>query len=66
MSTSASPRPAAGMPATANLRIRSLDPLVPPARLANLLPLDAEVIAKPFTLDALTARVRGALGAGRG
>jgi 3-deoxy-7-phosphoheptulonate synthase len=30
------------MPATANLRIRSLDPLVPPARLANLLPLDAD------------------------
>ena len=42
MNTSASPRPAAGMPATANLRIRSLEPLVPPARLANLLPLDAE------------------------
>ena len=33
--------PAAPPAATANLRIRSLEPLVPPARLCNLLPLDA-------------------------
>jgi 3-deoxy-7-phosphoheptulonate synthase len=32
--------PAAPAAATANLRIRSLEPLVPPARLCNLLPLD--------------------------
>jgi len=37
----ATARPAASIPATSNLRIRSLEPLVPPARLANLLPLDA-------------------------
>ena len=41
MGSPASVRPAASMPATSNLRIRSLEPLVPPARLANLLPLDA-------------------------
>jgi 3-deoxy-7-phosphoheptulonate synthase len=28
------------MPATSNLRIKSLEPLIPPARLMNLLPLD--------------------------
>jgi 3-deoxy-7-phosphoheptulonate synthase len=33
-------RPAAAVPSTSNLRIRSLEPLVPPARLAALLPLD--------------------------
>jgi 3-deoxy-7-phosphoheptulonate synthase len=32
--------PAAPAPGTSNLRIRSLEPLVPPARLCNLLPLD--------------------------
>jgi len=31
--------PPASSPATSNLRIRSLEPLVPPARLCNLLPL---------------------------
>ena len=35
--TAASPE---SVPATANLRIRSLDPLVPPARLCALLPID--------------------------
>ena len=34
-------RPATTVPSTSNLRIRSLEPLVPPARLAALLPLDA-------------------------
>ena len=33
-------RPIAAVPSTSNLRIRSLEPLVPPARLAALLPLD--------------------------
>ena len=33
-------RPAAAVPSTSNLRIRSLEPLVPPARLSALLPLD--------------------------
>ena len=33
-------RPATTVPSTSNLRIRSLEPLVPPARLAALLPLD--------------------------
>ena len=33
-------RPATAVPSTSNLRIRSLEPLVPPARLAALLPLD--------------------------
>jgi 3-deoxy-7-phosphoheptulonate synthase len=33
-------RAAAAAPATSNLRIRSLEPLVPPARLSALLPLD--------------------------
>jgi len=37
--------PAAPTAATANLRIRSLEPLVPPARLCNLLPLDAAATA---------------------
>jgi len=41
MDVPVSARVAASMPATSNLRIRSLEPLVPPARLANLLPLDA-------------------------
>jgi len=36
----ATARPAASIPATSNLRIRSLEPLIPPARLMNLLPLD--------------------------
>ena len=31
----------AAVPATSNLRIRSLEPLIPPARLMNLLPLSA-------------------------
>ena len=35
----------ASPPATGNLRIRSLEPLVPPARLCNLLPLGAEAAA---------------------
>ena len=33
--------PAAATEPTSNLRIRSLEPLVPPARLCALLPLDA-------------------------
>ncbi|MFM8802692.1 MAG: 3-deoxy-7-phosphoheptulonate synthase, partial [Planctomycetia bacterium] len=33
-------RPAVAAPPTSNLRIRSLEPLVPPARLSALLPLD--------------------------
>jgi len=37
--------PPASKPATGNLRIRSLEPLVPPARLCNLLPLGAEAAA---------------------
>jgi 3-deoxy-7-phosphoheptulonate synthase len=37
--------PSASAPATGNLRIRSLEPLVPPARLCNLLPLGAEAAA---------------------
>jgi 3-deoxy-7-phosphoheptulonate synthase len=37
----ATSRPTAAVPSTANLRIRSLEPLVPPARLSALLPLDA-------------------------
>jgi 3-deoxy-7-phosphoheptulonate synthase len=41
MHSPASARPAAGVPSTSNLRIRSLEPLVPPARLSALLPLDA-------------------------
>jgi 3-deoxy-7-phosphoheptulonate synthase len=57
MSTSASQRPAAAMPATANLRIRSLDPLVPPARLANLLPLDAEATRTIVTGRQVVERV---------
>jgi 3-deoxy-7-phosphoheptulonate synthase len=40
MHSPASARPAA-VPSTSNLRIRSLEPLVPPARLSALLPLDA-------------------------
>jgi len=36
------PRGAGAPPATGNLRIRSLDPLVPPARLAAVLPLDGD------------------------
>ena len=40
MNQSASVRPAAAVPSTSNLRIRSLEPLVPPARLAALLSLD--------------------------
>ncbi|MFM7135479.1 MAG: 3-deoxy-7-phosphoheptulonate synthase, partial [Planctomycetota bacterium] len=35
----------ASAPATGNLRIRSLEPLVPPARLCNLLPLGDEATA---------------------
>lgn len=35
----------ASPPATGNLRIRSLEPLVPPSRLCNLLPLGAEATA---------------------
>jgi 3-deoxy-7-phosphoheptulonate synthase len=42
-STASHRTPAA--PATSNLRIRSLEPLVPPARLMALLPLDAESAA---------------------
>ncbi|MFM8733690.1 MAG: 3-deoxy-7-phosphoheptulonate synthase [Pirellulales bacterium] len=34
------PTPASAAPATSNLRIRSLEPLVPPARLCAVLPLD--------------------------
>jgi len=41
MNPAASLRPAAGASSTSNLRIRSLEPLVPPARLSALLPLDA-------------------------
>jgi 3-deoxy-7-phosphoheptulonate synthase len=37
--------PSAAAPATGNLRIRSLEPLVPPARLCNLLPLGPEAAA---------------------
>ena len=37
--------PPAAVPCTSNLRIRSLDPLVPPARLCNLLPLGPEAAA---------------------
>jgi 3-deoxy-7-phosphoheptulonate synthase len=37
--------PSATAPATGNLRIRSLEPLVPPARLCNLLPLGPEAAA---------------------
>jgi 3-deoxy-7-phosphoheptulonate synthase len=37
--------PSAAAPATGNLRIRSLEPLVPPARLCNLLPLGPEATA---------------------
>jgi 3-deoxy-7-phosphoheptulonate synthase len=37
--------PPAAVPGTSNLRIRSLDPLVPPARLCNLLPLGPEAAA---------------------
>jgi 3-deoxy-7-phosphoheptulonate synthase len=40
MHSPASARPAA-VPSTSNLRIRSLEPLVPPSRLSALLPLDA-------------------------
>jgi 3-deoxy-7-phosphoheptulonate synthase len=40
MNAPANVRPAATVPSTSNLRIRSLEPLVPPARLAALLPLD--------------------------
>lgn len=36
-------------PATGNLRIRSLEPLVPPARLCNLLPLGPEAAATIVT-----------------
>jgi len=35
----------AAAPSTSNLRIRSLEPLVPPARLCALLPLDAAALA---------------------
>ncbi|NBT12044.1 MAG: 3-deoxy-7-phosphoheptulonate synthase [Planctomycetia bacterium] len=35
-----SPTAASATPATSNLRIRSLEPLIPPARLMGLLPLD--------------------------
>jgi 3-deoxy-7-phosphoheptulonate synthase len=38
MNPTAAPAPAAA-PATSNLRIKSLEPLIPPARLMNLLPL---------------------------
>ena len=41
MIDSVGPGPATQPPATSNIRIRSLEPLVPPARLAALLPLDA-------------------------
>ena len=37
--------PSAAAPPTGNLRIRSLEPLVPPARLCNLLPLGPEASA---------------------
>ncbi|MFM8291500.1 MAG: 3-deoxy-7-phosphoheptulonate synthase [Planctomycetia bacterium] len=37
----AAARPASAPPPTANLRIKSLEPLVPPARLCAVLPLDA-------------------------
>jgi 3-deoxy-7-phosphoheptulonate synthase len=40
MNAPANVRPAVTVPSTSNLRIRSLEPLVPPARLAALLPLD--------------------------
>jgi 3-deoxy-7-phosphoheptulonate synthase len=40
MNHPATVRPATTVPSTSNLRIRSLEPLVPPARLAALLPLD--------------------------
>jgi len=40
MNHPATARPATTVPSTSNLRIRSLEPLVPPARLAALLPLD--------------------------
>jgi 3-deoxy-7-phosphoheptulonate synthase len=40
MNPPATARPATAVPSTSNLRIRSLEPLVPPARLAALLPLD--------------------------
>jgi 3-deoxy-7-phosphoheptulonate synthase len=39
-SPAATTAPAAGAESTSNLRIRSLEPLVPPARLCALLPLD--------------------------
>ena len=42
MNPPAPPRPAVAAPPTSNLRIRSLEPLVPPARLAALLPLDGD------------------------
>ena len=40
MTHPATPRPHVDIPTTSNLRIRSLEPLVPPARLSALLPLD--------------------------
>lgn len=45
MNPTAAPRPAVATPSTSNLRIRSLEPLVPPARLMALLPLDEAAAA---------------------
>ena len=41
--------PAVATPSTSNLRIRSLEPLVPPARLMALLPLDEAAAATIVT-----------------
>ncbi|MFM8415230.1 MAG: 3-deoxy-7-phosphoheptulonate synthase [Planctomycetota bacterium] len=49
----------ASPPATGNLRIRSLEPLVPPARLCNLLPLGAEAAATILTGRRDVERVLG-------
>jgi len=56
---SAPPRPVPAAPQTSNLRIRSLEPLVPPARLMALLPLDA---AATGTIVAGRRAVEGVLG----